>query len=201
MKICKVCFKNIENEIYINDILNIFEHDLCYSCFKNMELVLRNIKINNLKVFVLIKYNNFVKELIYKYKGLYDIELKKVFTEFFKDIIIDKYRGYSLAYAPSTHEDDLKRGFNHVKEIFSFWEYGVLDCFYKIKKVKQSSRKYHERREIMNEIGLNVDQLKGIKKLLIVDDIVTTGSTIKACYSLVKKQKNIKIKLLTICIV
>ena len=95
MKICKVCFKNIENEIYINDILNIFEHDLCYSCFKNMELVLRNIKINNLKVFVLIKYNNFVKELIYKYKGLYDIELKKVFTEFFKDIIIDKYRGYS----------------------------------------------------------------------------------------------------------
>ena len=54
MKNCKVCFKNIENEIYINDILNIFEHDLCYSCFKNMELVLRNIKINNLKVFVLI---------------------------------------------------------------------------------------------------------------------------------------------------
>lgn len=201
MKICKNCFNEIENEIYINDLLNINNHYLCYSCFKKMELVLKEVKINNMKVFVLIKYNNFAKELIYRYKGLYDIELKDVFTDYFKDIIKEKYKGYSIAYAPSCKEDDIKRGFNHVKEIFSFWEYGLLDCFYKKKNVKQSSRNHEERKKISNEIGLDVTQLSAIKKLLIVDDIVTTGSTLKACYNLVKEHKKIKIKMLTICIV
>ena len=146
-------------------------------------------------------YNNFIKEIIYKYKGLYDIELKNIFTEYFKDLILDKYQGYALAFAPSSLEDDNIRGFNHVKEMFSFWHNKKIDCFYKKNQVKQSSRNHEERKQIANEIGINVESLIGVKKLLIVDDILTTGNTLKTCINLVRQHYNIKIKLLTICIV
>lgn len=200
MKHCKVCFKEIDNEIFINDLLNVKEHELCYECFNKMELVLKNIRILDYKIFILLKYNSYIKELIYKFKGLYDIELKNIFLEYFKDIIEEKYQGYTLTFAPSSKEDDLKRGFNHVKEMFSFWKGDKRDCFYKKNQIKQSSRNHLQRKEIVNDIGLNLDALKGVKKLLIVDDIVTTGNTINVCANLVKKHKNIKIKLLSICI-
>ena len=122
MKICKVCFKNIDNECFVNDLLGVEQHDLCYSCFLKMELLLKEERILGNKIFILLKYNGFIKELIYKFKGLYDIELKNIFLEYFQDLISDKYQGYTLKFAPSSKEDDFIRGFNHVREMFSFWK-------------------------------------------------------------------------------
>ena len=82
MKICKVCFKNIDNECFVNDLFGVEQHDLCYSCFLKMELLLKEERILGNKIFILLKYNGFIKELIYKFKGLYDIELKNIFLEY-----------------------------------------------------------------------------------------------------------------------
>lgn len=199
MKVCKVCFKSIESEFFINDMFNIKEHTLCYECFQKMELLRKNIKVQDIKIYVLMKYNNFIRELIYKFKGLFDIELRTIFIEYFIAELEDKYWGYTISFAPSFIEDDKKRGFNHIQEIFSFWRWKKINCFLKKENIKQSSQSFSNRNSIKDIIDVNAHLLRGIKKLLIVDDIFTSGNTLLSCYEKAKEQGVKKIKLLAIC--
>ena len=200
MKICKVCFKTLEDEIFINDLLSVKDHTLCYSCFLKMDIIYKNIYFSKYKIFVLIKYNNFIKELIYKYKGLYDYELRTIFLEYFIDELQDKYRSYTLAFAPSFKLDDEKRGFNHVQEIFYLWRGKKINCFFKKENIKQSSQNYKNRKNIKDFIDIDYSLIDDVNKLLIVDDIVTSGSTLISCYKLAKKANIKKVKMLAVCL-
>ncbi len=199
MKVCKVCFKNIESEIFINDLFNVKEHSLCYKCFQKMELLRKDIKVQGIKIYVLMKYNDFMKELIYKFKGLFDIELRTIFLEYFIAELENKYWGYTISFAPSFSEDDKRRGFNHLQEIFSFWRWRKVNCFYKTKNIKQSSQSFINRKNIKDIIAIDGCVLRDVTKLLIVDDIVTSGNTLLSCYQKAKEQGIKKIKLLAIC--
>lgn len=201
MSNCKTCFKELDSQIFINDIFNIKEHTLCYTCFQKMELVQKDIEFGDYKIFVLITYNSFIKELIYKFKGLYDIELSTIFLEYFIDEINEKYRGYSIAFAPSFMQEDKKRGYNHVQEIFKGFKGNKILCFSKSKNIKQSDQDYSDRENIKNVITINYNMLRNIKKLLIVDDIATSGNTLISCYNLAQKAGVKNIKLLALCVV
>ena len=97
--------------------------------------------------------------------------------------------------APSYAKNDEERGFNHVEEIFSVLNLKMMKCIHKIKQVKQADLTTKEREEIGNVLQIdNVDLRK--KKILLVDDVFTTGSTIKAMIKLVKEKGAKKIKVL-----
>ena len=134
----------------------------------------------------------------YQFKGLYDYELKDIFLEYFKDDLEFKYLGYTLTYAPSSKEDDTKRGYNHVEEIFSCLPNKKVKLFIKKDNYKQSDIKYKDRNKIIDHIALIKENLKGIKRVLIVDDVLTSGSTLKACASLLYKEGIKDIQFLTI---
>ena len=82
--ICKVCNKEIK-EYYLNDVLGIKKHTICYKCFSELPLIYEFSKIHEYKCLSLYAYKDKIKELIYQLKGLKDIELKDVFLEFFLD--------------------------------------------------------------------------------------------------------------------
>ena len=100
--------------------------------------------------------------------------------------------------APSFEENDKERGFNHVEEIFGCLNLKMCKCIHKIKKVKQADLTSDERKNI-NKV-LKIDEVDFTdKKILIVDDVFTTGSTVKTMIELLKSKnpKNIKVLLMS----
>ena len=100
--------------------------------------------------------------------------------------------------APSSKIDDEKRGFNHVKEIYKSLGLPILDILEKNTVDKQSSKSKKKRLNIEKIIeGENIEILNG-KKVLIVDDIYTTGATIFKCIEIVKEARPKVIKVLVV---
>lgn len=99
---------------------------------------------------------------------------------------------------PSYIEDDKRRGFNHVEAIFSRLNLKMIKILEKTNKVKQADLSKEERKNIHRYMKVNnVNEIKD-KKVLLVDDIFTTGSTIKACLKLIREGKPKSIKILVI---
>lgn len=173
---CLVCNKVIENTF-----LNLFDNldNICYSCLKKFKVRNEKFYIEGVEGCILYYYEEFFKDLLFKYKGCYDYVLKDVFLNFNLNKLKKKYRGYSIVLAPSSKLSEDKRGFNHLEEIFKCLNMPIIKCFVKTKEWKQSDKKYSERKDIQKVIKIDKECLKGVKKVLIVDDVLTSGSTIK----------------------
>ena len=109
-----------------------------------------------------------------------------------------KFYGYYIVYIPSSMEDDKKRGFNHVKEMFRSLNLKSIDCLRKKYKFKQSSLSKKEREKIIDKLEVIDGKLITGKKILIVDDVLTTGSSIKAAIKLITKYHPKLIKVLVL---
>ena len=112
---------------------------------------------------------------------------EKDFLNYFKDELISKYRGYILVPAPSSELDNKERGFNHVIEIFKVLNLDILPIIKKKTNYKQSDLNKDERSKVIDKLEIsNLEKIHN-KKVLFVDDISTTGSTLKACLTLIKR--------------
>ena len=108
------------------------------------------------------------------------------------------YRGYIVVPVPSNKIDDTKRGFNHVVEIYKSLGLPMVDALIKVKNEKQSSKSKKNRLNIDTVIvGQNLEKLYG-KKVLIVDDVYTTGATMHKAISVIKEASPKQIKVLVI---
>ena len=193
---CKICFKRIEDYSLYNFINK--HNVLCEECFSKLNAKFISFRIGQTRGISIYEYTDTLKELIYKYKGCSDYELKDVFLYRYLHYLRLKYHGNYIVYVPSYHIDDEKRGFNHVKEIFKNIKLKELNVLMKISPHKQSSQTFKNRRTINNVIKIDEKvSLKG-KKILLVDDIMTTGSTLLTSIELLKKQGAKKIEVLVI---
>ena len=191
--LCRVCHQN--SILGLNDLL--FSPPICVNCLKKFKRIFKIYYINGVEHLFLYEYNDFVKELIYLYKGKYNKSLSDVFTYSEKMFLKLRYLGYTFLCAPSSIHDDIKRDFNHVEEIAKSISLKVIKPFYKISDWKQSSKNKEERAKIEKIIRIDYEKIKGLKKIVIIDDIYSTGSTINACIKLIKHK--CKIKVLCIC--
>ena len=193
---CKLCFE----KIHFNGINALIKNRMiCQKCYNGFELINKKEYINGIEVRYLYEYNDFLKMNIYLLKGCYDIELKDIFLDRWKYILRLIYKGYLLVPVPSYFESDNKRGFNHVEEIFSSIKLKSNKCLKKTKDIKQANLSKKQREKIDKVLIIeNGEILKG-KKVLIVDDIYTTGSTLNACINLVRKYYPKVLKCLILC--
>lgn len=97
--------------------------------------------------------------------------------------------------APSFIEADQERGFNHVEEIFGTLKLEMEKCIHKTKKIKQADLTKEEREKISEFLVIDNVDFSG-KKVLIVDDVFTTGSTAKSMINLIKQKNPKKIEVL-----
>ena len=191
LKRCKVCGKD-----YFDKSSFIGESPVCIKCFNEFKVCEEVILVNNVKIKVLYYYEDFFRNLIYLFKGCGDYEFKDAFLTYFVKELNLKYHDYYIVPAPSNLEDDEKRGYNHVEEIFSCLKMPQMKLLKKNKYFKQSDRNKEEREGVKNDISLATNEPLINKKILLVDDIVTTGSTITACYELIETLHPKKIKVL-----
>ena len=195
-KYCKICFKEINDYSFYN-----FSHAqniICEKCFSSLKAKFKCFEIGTVKAIAVYDYDETIRKLIYQFKGCYDYELKDVFLFRYITFLKLKFYGYIMVPAPSSKVDDKKRGFNHVIEIYKSLGLEMAEVIKKTNKEKQSDKTSKERLKV-NKIltGQNLEKIRG-KKVLLVDDIYTTGSTIFRMIEIVKTVKPKDIKVLVI---
>ena len=171
---------------------------ICENCFNKFMPKFINFKIGEIDALSIYEYDANIKELLYKFKGCYDIELKDVFLDRFIIYLKIKYRGYSIVPLPSYHLDDQKRGFNHVEEIYRRLNLPMLKILKKVKNEKQAKKSKKERMNSQKNFEITDINLVKNKKILIVDDVYTTGSSMNAAINLIRQGNPRKIAVLVV---
>ena len=196
IKFCKICFKKLE----IADIYEVLNGDscVCSVCLEKLKPKFINFEIEAVDGLAIYEYDDNIKTILYQLKGCYDIELAPVFLNRFKKELHLLYQGYTLIPAPSYDKDDEKREFRHVEEIFKCINLPIEYAIEKTSPFKQAENSKKERGHIGQYLRLTKPQAITDKKILIVDDVSTTGSTLKALIRLVRSVRPKCIKVLVI---
>ena len=196
---CKCCF----NEIKINNLHTLLFRDICIcdKCLDELAPKIIKKKINDVKGIFMYFYNEAIKEKIYLLKGCGDIEMSEIFLNYFLRELRLKYRGYIIAPAPSSISSDNNRGFNHVKMIAQKLNLPIVDVLKKTEDFKQANLSKIEREKTNKKIIIKNTNLIRNKKVLFIDDIYTTGTTLKTCINLINSAKPRKLNFIVIALV
>lgn len=155
-------------------------------------------KVLTYDAIAIYEYNDFIRQLVYQFKGCYDYELAASFVSNFAKEIKLIFKDYLAIPIPSFIEDDEIRGFNHVHEIFKTIGLIMHPILEKTEQQKQAISNVKTREKIYNFMRLKKTFDLSNKKVIIVDDIYTTGSTMKAAINLVEKLNPKTIKVLVV---
>ena len=168
------------------------------SCQKQMEPKFIRFNVDGYQATSIYDYNPFIKKMIYQYKGCFDYELNKAFIGMFSREIKGRYYHHIVIPIPSFKEEDELRGFNHVFEIFRNLHLNMLDILEKTEKHKQATSTVNARHKVYKYLALKAYPDLHKKKVLLVDDIYTTGSTMKSAINLIEKLNPKRIDILVI---
>jgi len=196
IRVCKICFKEIKD----NSLHNLLSKNncICEECWSKFLPKFIHFKHGKINCLSLFEYDENIKELLYKYKGCYDIELKDVFLNRYLWYLRIKYLGYKIVPMPSYYLDDKRRGFNHVTELSKLLKLPILLLLEKTGHHKQADQDFEGRKKIRNYIKIiDVGKVKK-QKILIVDDVHTTGASIQVAIDLMQQGKPKKIQVLVV---
>ena len=193
--ICDKCKNEIEkSKLYLNKVDHYSKDDTKY--FDEHAYV--------------FEYNSIIREKIIEYKFKNKPYLGKMFSEFFvkNEKMCGFFKKYDIIIPVPIHNKRKKeRGYNQTALIVNdiakkTLELEYYDALVKVKNiVPQSTLRKEERKEnSKNVYKLKADSERIIenKKVLIFDDIYTTGATAEECAKAVKKAKPDKIGILTL---
>lgn len=167
---------------------------LCSECRKKLILKRRIIKHNNLRVETFYEYDGMFKSLLIQYKECYDEILKDVFLYKLTDYINIRYFGYHLALVPSSRKKLEERGFNHLELMFEKVKLKRVEGIMMKQNMIQEGKNVYERKKMTDNY---VYTGKHINKVLIVDDVMTTGSSLQGVYNALNGHAD-KIKVLSL---
>ncbi|MGM9874207.1 MAG: ComF family protein [Bacilli bacterium] len=191
---CEICLSTFKSNLFTF----IFAHSskICPSCLTKMNPKFFKFKFENIQCLSIYEYDDFIKELLFQFKGCYDICLKDVFLINYRSYLNFLFSNYILICAPSSKEDDLDRGFNHVQEMFKVMKNKQINIIFKDIIKRQVDVSKEERKNIYKYLRIENGEMLTNKNVLIVDDVFTTGSTVKAMINLIKPYSPKKIKVL-----
>ena len=201
--LCKKCEKILESEA-------VFGVDK----YKKIERKKENIKnnFNDKKYFdehlYIFLYQGIIRRIILKYKFQEEAYLYKTFVNFLlkNENFFEKIEKYdTIVPVPISKKRKKKRGYNQSELLAKEIAYNTnllleKESLYKIKDIVEQSKLNKENRlkniqgvyELVNKEKLNK------KKILLIDDIYTTGSTVNECSKVLREAKPKKIGVLTL---
>ncbi len=196
------------------------KNSLCNKCeikLKNLECT-KIEKVNNGyfdEQIYFFEYEGFIRKAILDYKFNNKAYIYKSFIKFIikNKKFMEILKSYDIIIpVPISKSRYKKRGYNQSlllsKELVNLYNRNsssnILQvnkkCLYKIKNTIEQSKLNKEQRErnVQEVYMLKNKQIITNKNILLVDDIYTTGNTIKECSRMIKNAKPNKIGVLTI---
>lgn len=210
MPICLVCHSTIVSSQSWKDLLLLNEKKLCYRCEKSLIKISGPICLvcgrpmdeegtcsdcltweTSDKKEVLTKsrsafqYNDGMKEMMNQFKFRGDIEVIQAFANEFKALYKKEFSICDyIVPIPLSMERLYERGFNQSELIAKLLDKPFKNFLVKSHQEKQSKKGRTERLKERNSFSiLDSKSIKG-KHILLVDDIYTTGTTIRNCAQL-----------------
>ena len=170
------------NKLSLKSIL-IKEDLLCHKCRKELEIK-RNIEIiNDIEIESYFKYEGMFKTLLLQYKECFDEALSDIFLYDLSEYIRLRYWNYHIVYIPSSKEKLRQRGFDHLRGIFKQLNMKEAGILIQKKDLHQQNKNLKEREKMKNNY---IYEGKKVKKILLVDDVLTSGSSIIGAHNSLK---------------
>ncbi|WP_244833674.1 phosphoribosyltransferase family protein [Clostridium sp. BJN0001] len=202
-------FDSLINIIYpIENHCILCEKPGCYGICDNCLGKIKKVEVKEDDIIISFGYyGHSLKKLILNFKYKKDYTAGYILSEFLSDFIkenIKSYEEYVLTYIPMTKSDERERGFNQCRILCDFIS-KKIDIKYesllikiretgKQKTLNKNQRKINIKDAFILSKGININN----KKIILIDDVVTTGSTLKEAYSVLKNAGAIDIKLCTV---
>ncbi len=187
---CIFCFEDIQKGLSFFDWIR-QDSLLCGKCKMKLQKLMVHKRFETFSIFILYLYNDYFESIIYQFKENKDIALKDIFLYDLRQDIFDKFRHHTILVMPSSQEKIKERGFQHLVEMFTIVGLPILDPFEKIYNWKQSLQSFENRCHIKEVIRLKKNIKLPNTPLLLVDDVCTSGSTMKCAYNLLQQHKYI----------
>ncbi|MEH7504211.1 ComF family protein [Neobacillus drentensis] len=176
---CRICSRPFSN---INEKFR--RGDLCHDCFRwEEDPEWQGYLEKNYSLFL---YNDFLKEVIAKFKFRGDYVLAKIFSELLKEKLIEVAPD-QLVPIPLSEKRLYERGFNQAAAILAEAGYHPENLLSRIHSEKQSKKSRSERIHLPQVFQVNPDIQVAGKKVILIDDIYTTGSTLRHAGKLLKE--------------
>jgi competence protein ComFC len=153
---------------------------LCTDCQRwEDDPIWKNILHKNISVF---EYNDAVKEVLATFKFRGDAALVNVFQKDFLHVYKNQISSLNIDYAvaiPLSKERLYERGFNQAKLLADFLPIPQLEVLQRTHHEKQSKKSRLERLTASNVFSLTESSKIDNRNFLLIDDIYTTGSTLR----------------------
>lgn len=176
-----------------------YADQICLRCSKTLKVHKGNIHLEYVdKVFVLYKYNETMKEMIHKAK--YESEFYVIFRllklrgRVIKEIKKELGRNFYSVPIPYHPFKWLKREYNLSEKITDYLKYFHMKELKILRKIRNDKEQKDLSRSerlinLKESFRLNSKKLKNIKSnsFLLVDDVLTTGSTLNECAKTIKE--------------
>lgn len=182
-----LCYLCKETKTSLNDYI-------CGDCLQFLEIIHREIKLDSpfiTTAYYTLIYNRYMREIVadykfnnksYLYKPLGMLMLKTIYEkDISKDIDL-------IMYIPSHRRKEAKRGYNQSELLATFIAKRIdievsHNNLSKIKDTKDQNKlnRIERQENLLGSFKLkNREEIKD-KRILLIDDIITTGSTMEEC--------------------
>ncbi|GAB6169243.1 ComF family protein [Clostridium carnis] len=173
---------------------------LCYKCNNKIKRI-----TDNTGIISYAHYGGTIKKLILAFKYKKNFYAGEILSDYLCKLIKEnKIEADIIFYVPISKESLKIRGFNQcevmAKNISKKFNIPISKGLIKVRKTKeQKTLSKEERAE--NVIGaFDIKNPKDVKdkNIILIDDVVTTGETLKECEKILKKYEACTINILTV---
>lgn len=183
------------------------ENLICSSCLERLDFIDGNFLVDNNRVYYPLFYNNYIKEIIREFKFHKKTYLVKPLAAILFKYISQKEELKDIDYVsfiPMEQRALFDRGFNQVQllanELADLLDVEVISLIEKNKKTREQNKvSLTQRKENIKNSFRPIDDcnIDG-KTILLIDDLVTTGNTLREASQTILINNKVNIKFLTI---